>query len=147
MGHSYTSRGEAAPFEFELDGVGFVCGGGVSLLDLLEVTRMAQFDVDSPEGAAAIADLFKESMGKAEYARFRQHCREHNTEPDTIIEIMQDLVEHVTGGPTRRSRLSPPGPQTTTGTSRVDLPSVHELTPEEIQRWRAGVDRAAASAG
>ena len=138
MGHSYTSKGAKPPFEFEIDGVPFVCTGGVSLLDMSELAKLAEVDVESAEGAAAIAELFKGALGRVEYDRFRQHTRTHHTDPDTILEIMKDMVEHVTGGPTRRSNSSAVGPIVIDGMSTVSSPSAgRELSDEEILRIRA----------
>lgn len=139
MGRSYTSKGAApVPFEFELDGVGFVMPGGVMLLDLCDLARNAEVDVASPRGQAAIADVFRTGLGE-EYQRFADHCRKHHTDPDTLLEIMSDLVEHVVDHPTRRSESSSLGPLTMNGGSRVDLSGTELLTEEKIAAWRAAV--------
>lgn len=134
MGHSYTSKGAPEPFEFELDGETFVCSAGVSLLDLSKLAMVADESMESMEGVSAIHELFKGALG-GDYERFRQHTRTHHTDTDTIMEIMRDLIEHVTSGPTTRPPRSAGGPQITNGTYEVSLPS-RELSDDEIQRIR-----------
>lgn len=152
MGNSYTSRAAGAPFEFELDGEAFVCGGGVSFLDLAEMARLADLDGATAEGMVAIADLFRGALGREDYDRLQRHIRAHHTDPDTLVEIMRDMVTHVVG-PTGRSGSLSPGPTNTTGTYtdaspwRPSLPPQQPLTGEDIAAWRAGVARAAAQQG
>jgi len=141
MGNSYTSKNRRPPFEFELDGVPFICPGGISMLDMCEMARLADLDADSVEGAAAIADMFKGALGKVDYERFRAHTRSHHTDTDTVLEILKDMVEHVTAGPTTRSTSSVGGPQTIDGMSTDSSPFAdgRELSDEEIARIRAAI--------
>jgi hypothetical protein len=137
MGRSYTSKGKPVPFRFDLDGVEFVAAHGVTLLDMCEVLQISDLDVGSAEAGAAIATIFRAALGDADYDRLKRHCREHDTDPGTLFEILGDLAEHVTGRPTARSGPSSPGPQNTTGTSRDAWPPpVRELTDDEITAWR-----------
>ena len=135
MGRSYTSKGERPPFEFELDGVPFVASGNVDIIDLAELAGLADLDINSIAGVRAIADVFKVALAD-DYERFRAHTRAHGTDNDTMLEILRDLVEHVTAGPTMRPSQSASGPLPTNGMSQVDLPSQHELTDEEVARMR-----------
>jgi hypothetical protein len=138
MAHAYSSKGERTPFDFELDGVAFTCTGNVDIIDLAELGGLADADVDSAQGVKALADVFKVALAD-DYARFRAHTRAHHTDNDTLIEILRDLVEHVTAGPTKRPSQSVSGPLPINGTSQVDLPSQHEFTDEEIARLRAAI--------
>lgn len=151
MGKSYTSKPRAAS-AFDLDGVEFATSGAVALLDLVEVAKMADSDGASPEGIAALGEFFESALGKDEYKRFRKHCREHGTDPDTLILIMQDLVEAVGENPTQRPSSLPAGPPATGLTSRVvsrsqgtvvEMP----LTPEREAELRAAVTSAERAAG
>ena len=138
MARSYASSksGKRTPFEFDLDGVPFACTGNVDVIDLAELAGLADLDVNSIAGAKAIVDVFKIALAD-DYDRFRAHTREHHTENEVLIEILRDLVEHVTAGPTMRPSQSASGPLPINGTSQVDLPSQHELTDEEVARMRA----------
>ena len=127
MGRSYASGGKPRPFEFELDGVSFTAPGGVMLLDLSDFASFAELDIDSPQGAAAIAKLFRQALGE-DYGRFAAHCRAHFTEADTLMLILQDLVEHATSRPTVPSGQSSPGRLTTNGSSPDGLPSLSSLS-------------------
>lgn len=143
MGKSYTSKPKLAPYEFDLDGVHFVASGGVALLDLSELARLADVDVESPAGAAAVAQVFESFMGDA-YAQFKAHCRRHQTDPDTLMAILQDVVEYVTRFPTERPLTRSPGPQPTPGTSPAGSPSApsptttvdtDQLDPDALEEW------------
>jgi hypothetical protein len=140
MTRSYSSGtgGGQGPFEFDLDGVQFVATGGVTLLDMSELMTVADLDADSPRGAAALAQMFRAALGDDEYARFREHCRRHDTQPEVIITIMRDLADYVMGPTMRRVGQSSPGPSSTSGSSPVDLPSSgDQFSPQDMARLRA----------
>jgi hypothetical protein len=114
------------PFEFDMDpgedGNGaahFVCAGDMPLLDLVEVMRMSDYDIRHPQVMAVVGDFLAGVMGAEEYERFRRHCREHSTQPDTIAEITRDMIGHYSARPTVRSGRSASGPPRTTPTSRA----------------------------
>jgi hypothetical protein len=116
--HTYTSKARR-PFEFELDGVEFAATGGMNVLELAELANVATTDADSPAGVQAAAGFFRRVLGK-EYDPFRDHCAEHNTDNDTILEIMKDIVEDVMGGtPTKRPSPSSSGRSSTGSTARA----------------------------
>ncbi|MEU9888014.1 hypothetical protein [Sphaerisporangium sp. NPDC051011] len=127
---SYTSAAsipddETAPklpqFDFELDGVTFVCTEAPSALDLSEFARLAAEGVDSesPEGLAILAQVFITVLGEKEYRRFRAHCRKYRPEPELLIQIIGDIFEDYAERPTTRPSDSPDGPPTTGATSKV----------------------------
>jgi hypothetical protein len=143
MGKSYTSKGNATPFDFELDGVGFVCTGGVTMLDVSEMATAGNEDVTSVRGVAAMHKIYAAALG-ADYERFAAHVRAHHTDPETLFEIINDMLEHSGQGPTQRSGLSQPGPSSTPGLSTDDLqfPGLpareqHHFTDAEIAAVRA----------
>jgi hypothetical protein len=144
VGHSYSSDPvDQVPFEFELDGVAFVATGTVTLLDLSELAKLAEEDVTSAAGAAAIATVFRAALD-ADYERFKAHLRTYRTRPDTIIKIMGDLIGYVSEGPTEPPTPSRAGRSATTGLSVDDLqfPGLparepHEFSDEEIANIRA----------
>ncbi len=144
---SYTSK-PAEPFPFDLDGVAFVVPGGVSLLDLCEMARLADVDATSPEGAAALADFFHDALGDG-YERFRLHVREHHTDPGTLVDIMADMIEATTARPTRRPSDSSDGPTTTGPTLRVissdGTVREEQLTPQRVAQLRAEAEGEAAT--
>lgn len=126
---------------FDLDEVRFHCYGNVTLLDLSELTRAASSVMESPDGAAALADFFEAALGRAEYRRFKDHTRAHGTSEDIIASIMQDLAEEFTARPTMRPSPSAPGPLNTIPTSKVISPSgqVTEtpMTLDQFHAWLA----------
>jgi hypothetical protein len=140
MGRSYTSGGKPVPFDFELDGVPFVAAGGVQVLELSELALQSEEDINSAAGTAALALVFRNALGDA-YEGFRRHCREHGTGPDTLLEIIRDMVEHL-GTPTPPSGQSSPGRPSTDGTWKPALPETHVLSDEEIMRYREAIAEA-----
>lgn len=136
MGRSYSS-GTPVPFDFELDGVPFVAAGGVQALELSELAVHDTEDPNSAAGTAAMAVVFRHALGE-DYERFRQHCREHGTNGDVLLEIIRDMVEHKAESPTRPSGQSSSGRPTTGGMSKADSRETLPLSDEEIARWRAG---------
>lgn len=141
MGRSYTSGGKPVPFDFELDGVGFVAGGGLNVLEMSELAAHAEEDVNSAAGAAALAVVFRGALGE-DYERFKRHCGAHGTRPDVLLNIMQDMVEHLAETPTEPSGRFSPGRPETAGTSRVALPETQPLSDEDIARYRAAIAEA-----
>jgi hypothetical protein len=123
MARSYESAKRAVEGEaletFTLDGAEFTPVGNVHLLDLCELARNADADVESPTGIAAMGDFFEGLLGEAEYKRFRAHCRKHHTESETLFLIMNDIIKEVTGRPTMRSESSASGLSTTSTTAKV----------------------------
>lgn len=104
---------------FDLDGIRFIARGNAKMLDLCEFARAADLEAASAAGMAALAEFYEALLGRAEYQRFRKHCRTEDTDDDVLIQIMQDLIEEFTSRPTRRSSASAGGPQTTSPTSKV----------------------------
>jgi hypothetical protein len=82
-----------------------------------------------------------------DYDRFRVHCRHHSTDPDTLLQIVSDVMEDVTDRPTGLPSDSASGQPTTGRTWRVHSPDgtwrEEVLTPEREVELRAAVDRAA----
>lgn len=107
------------PITFTLDGELFTCQGDVTILDISEYARHADLDADATGAAAVVAEFFANALGAVEYRRFRRHVREHGTSNDTIIAIMQGIIEDVYGRPTERSSGLPDGPSTTGRISKV----------------------------
>jgi hypothetical protein len=145
MGRQYTSK-RGQPVEFDLDRVHFVASGGMSMLELFEIARLADVDADSPEGMGALADFFRTMLGD-DYGRFREHCRVHATDGDTLVQIMQDVMEAATDRPTVPPSDSASGQTSTGPTLRVRSPDgtwrEETLSPERAAELRAAVDRAA----
>jgi hypothetical protein len=126
---SYTSRRdqtEPAPQQdFDLDGVTFVAGGSISMMDISEFARLASQGLDSksPQAVAFLADVYLSLLGPEQYRLFREHTRKHRTDPAVLMEILNDLVagavEEEAGRPTGRSSDSSDGPPTTPATQTV----------------------------
>ncbi len=143
MGKSYTSKGgNLTPYDFELDGVKFVCTGGVSMLDVSELAGVGGEDVDSIRGVAAMHRIYRSSL-EDDYDRFAAHVRKHITDPETMFEILSDYIEQSGLGPTAPSQPSPAGRLNTRGSSMDDLAwpglpqrEAHEFTDEEIASIR-----------
>src|SRR5881396_2352349 len=72
---SYESARDAAlgkrPEPFALDGVVFRPKGDIHLLDICELARHADAEVDSPAGMAALADFYESLLGRHD----RRACR------------------------------------------------------------------------
>ncbi len=132
----YTSK-PAAVEPFVVDGVEFT-PGTVNLLDITELGRHADLEANSLKGMVAIGEFFASLLGD-DYDRFREHCRTHRTDPETLLQVISDIVEDVAGGfPTQRPSASPPGPTRTGRGLRVvslsegSVTEVPVLTNEQI---------------
>jgi hypothetical protein len=124
MSRSYTSAKRAhldVKPDFDLDGVEFVCEGGISTLDISEfaVAAKSGMDTEDPMAAAVFAEFFQAALGPAQYRRFKDHIRRHGTDGDVLVDIMQGLMEDFVGRPTEEPSHSQDGPSTTGPTSRV----------------------------
>lgn len=112
----YTSRGQA---EIVLDGVEF--RAVASVFDLAEMFgQFRDLDTDTPEGADALAEIFRRFLGDDQYPTFREHCRTHGTDANTLMEILTDAIEDLSGGKAPAPSLpSSAGLPTTGRTLRV----------------------------
>jgi hypothetical protein len=144
---SYTSK-QRKPVQFEVDGVVFTTTGGASLLELSEVAKLADTDVADPVAAAAISGFFRSALNPQEYDRFRKHVATHGTDPETLIHIMQDLVEEASTVPLEEPSPSTNGQSSTPSTYRVVSPlgvketPMADLSPERQAEIREAVERA-----
>ncbi len=136
----YTSK-KSAPAKFRLDGVEFQARGGVPLLEMSELAILEAEDPESPAGAAAIATFFRALLGEEEYGVFREHCLKNDTDSDTIMEIMRDVIaEKSKPFPTNTPSDSSDGGTETAPTYRVlssSGVSVEPMTPEMEAEFRA----------
>ena len=124
MSRAYTSaqRDHAGQKpDFSIDGVTFVCEGGVSMLDISEFAKVAKDGVqtDDPAAAAIFAEFFSAALGEKTYAQFKRHVRENNTTEDELVDIMKGIIEDFLGRPTQEPLSSQDGPSTTGPTSKV----------------------------
>jgi len=98
----------------------FTCRGKVSTLLLAEFARQADLDVATPDGAALIADFFRQAFGQGEeadkeYKRFFRVITEQ-FDDDVLMDVLSELVEKLAGRPSKRPSPSRAG-HSTTGTS------------------------------
>jgi hypothetical protein len=119
VSRSYTSarrEHEGVKPSFELDGVEFVCEGGVTTLDISEFAQIAKtgIDTDDPAAAAVFAEFFQNALGPTVYATFKRHTRAHGTDDEVFVDIMQGIIEDFLGRPTGLPSSSHDG-QSTTG--------------------------------
>lgn len=151
MSHkSYRSK-KRDPFTFDIDGEptpGFTARGGLGsvVLELAGLAPLANLEADSVEGMAAIGQVFEMLLGPTEYVRFREFVATHDVQPDTLLEIMQDMFVAVVGHPLAQPPDSALGPMNTPRTLRVISPSdgtVTEvpLTPEREAELLAEIER------
>jgi len=135
--------------QFELDGVVFTVPGNMFLLDLVELAKMADLEVTDPRAISAVSALFRDILGE-DYDRFHAHCKAHNTDNGTLIEIIQDMVQESIGGtgfPTVQPSDSVPGMTNTGHTYTVVSPSEgtvvqFPLTPDRETELRTAVAKA-----
>lgn len=125
MSRSYTSaknEHQGITPSFELDGIEFVCEGGVTTLDISEFAQVASAGVnsDDPAAAAVFAEFFQNALGPKVYAEFKQHTRKHRTSDEVFVDIMHGIIEDFTGRPTELSTPSRDGQSTTGPGSNAD---------------------------
>jgi hypothetical protein len=144
MKRTYTSK-PGKPVEFDLDEVTFTANTGIPLLALMDLAEAASTDSSSPEGLSAMRQIFSAMLGD-QYAAFAKHCLEHGTDPDTLLQILQDVMQDVTNGfPTQPPLPSPGGAQNTMPMLRVISSDGSEreepLTPQRVKELQAAVAR------
>jgi hypothetical protein len=113
---------ELVSFSFKLDDAQFQCGLRTDADAVIEWSEFAaaaldsDIDSESPEGIALTSKLLKLAMPNGEYRRFRSHLRQHRTQPDTLIEVLQmingemeEAVSRRTARPTRQPSSSSTG--------------------------------------
>jgi len=93
-------EGETSPLaglSFTLDGLVFRCEGDLSILEVAELARVSVTGGDMSEAAklGLIAEQLRAAFGDAVYARFREHCRAHNTPNSVMLTILGDINEEV----------------------------------------------------
>jgi hypothetical protein len=140
MSHKSYHAKKREAFTFDIDGAPvppFTARGGLGsmVLELGELANLANLEAASPEGMAAIAHVFQMLLGPAEYERFRTYIADNEVDPETLLEVLQDMFVAVVAHPLAPPSDSSPGPTTTPRTYRVISPSdgtVTEmpLTPE-----------------
>lgn len=111
----------------------FTCSGDISALSLSEFARNADIDAATAEGAAILAEIFREAFDNdAEYRRFYRFQRRY-LEPDDLVDILGGLVEDFTGRPTQPPSVSSATSSTDGPDSRVtSLPGGFSIQAEPI---------------
>lgn len=139
----FTSK-PSKPVPFKLDGVVFEATGGVSMLEFAELLRLKNVDTLSPQAMEAVGSFFVNILG-AGYPSFREHCAEHNTDDDTLFDVVAYIMEQRAAGfPTQPPADSSNGSSNTPLTYRVVSSSgVREeaLTPQREAELRAAIAR------
>jgi len=146
---SYKSKRQ--PFTFDFDGEPtppFQARGGLGsmVLELGELAKLRELQADTPEGMAAISELFKMLLGPDEYERFRSYVASAGLDQDVILELISDLFTEVVGHPLGQPPDSSAGPTTAPRTYKVISASdgtVTEvpLTPEREAELIAAMER------
>ena len=150
MSHkSYKTKRE--PFTFDFDGEPkppFTARGGLGsmVLELGELAKYRDLQADSPEGLAAIAELFKLLLGENEFERFRAYVRENGIDQEDLLQLIQDMFTEVVGHPLVPLPDSSPGPSNAPRTYKVISPldgTVTEvpLTPEKEAELIAAMEK------
>lgn len=124
MARDFTSKPNKAVAEqrmdFRLDGESFACEIRTDADAVLEWSEMAaaadDTEIESPAGMAFVSRFFRVMMPPDDYRRFRSHLRQHRTDGETLVTIMQAVNEEMdkavrreTDRPTGRSSPSSPG--------------------------------------
>jgi hypothetical protein len=148
---SYKRKDKREPFTFDFDGEPtppFTARGGFGamILELGELAKLRELEVDSAEGMAAIAQIFELLLGETEYERFRKFIRENGIDADLLVELVQDMFTEVVGHPLAPPSESSAGPTTPPRTYKVislSDGSVTEqpLTPEREAELIAAMEK------
>jgi len=134
---SYISRRTPRP-SFDLDGVEFHAGK-VSLFRMATIAGDVDLDSMDPKDLLAI---FEKLLGE-DWPRFEEHVAEQVTEPSVLMQILEDLLGDVVGGPLVSPSDSASGPPPTGDTLRaqqtftVDALAEENPTPEQLEQIRA----------
>lgn len=142
MARRQYQSGTRRPQPFDLDGVTFNPAGGLDLLSLSELGKVAHLDIASPQGAAVIAQIFEDLLGPDEYPGFKAHVKARVTSPTVLMQILMDAIEDIADFPTQLPSDSPDGQTTTATTLRVVSSSgvtEETLTPEREAQLRESV--------
>lgn len=100
----------------------------LAMLDFGEAAA-AGFDMESPEGLAAIKGLIRGSIDEEDWTRFRAVVRRHRPSPAALMELAMAVVQREAGRPTEQPSDSSGGSSTTTQNSR-------ELLSSAASSWR-----------
>lgn len=98
----YTTEAKPLPdaVKFALDGQEFICRE-LSALEVSDVMMMHGKKADSPESIAFMAKFFRMVLGDDQYDEFLRHVRMHGTPDETLIVILQDIMQDMTSRPTQ----------------------------------------------
>lgn len=132
-----------APVSFVLDGVKFDAEATVSILDLGWLYQFEEVDANSIEGMRAVTRFLQLVLGPEVFAKLSTHLRRHRTDGDTLIGIVQHIVESVTERPTVAPSSSGPSTAPTAPSStEPSSPPATELPRRTISLATGSVSEA-----
>ncbi len=102
------------------------------VLELGELAKLRDLQVDSPEGIAAVATIFELLLGGSEYARFRAYVHAEGVDPEVLLDLVQDMFTAVVAHPLVPLPPLSSGPLTTPRTYKVISPSDGTVTEVEL---------------
>lgn len=80
----------------------FTCNGEISSILLAEFARNAGMQVTDPRAMGLLAEFFVEAFGdEEEYKRFMRFRHKHRISDERVMEIVGDLMEDLSGRPTK----------------------------------------------
>jgi hypothetical protein len=106
-----------APVTFVLDGVKFEAQATVSVLDLGWLYQFEDIDANSVDGIKAVTQFLNLVLGPDVFLRLSNHIRRHRTDGDTLLAIVQHIVESITERPTEAPSTSERSTAQTAATS------------------------------
>lgn len=116
-----------APVSFALDGVKFEAEATVSALDLAYMAQFEDLDANSADGVKVVTQFLGMVLGQDVFMRLLGHVRRHRTDGDTLLAIVQHIIESITERPTEAPSTSEPSTPRIAATSTE--PSSMPATP------------------
>lgn len=126
------------PDTFLLCGEEFTVAGEIGFIGWGRFAQAARAGLDTMEmdGLAALMDVIQDIVVDADQYRFTELCRRRRVDGDTLMGIVQAVMEREAGRPTRQPSGSSGGQSTTTASSTGSSlspiqrdPRVAELRP------------------
>lgn len=109
----------------EFHGERFAVAERIGAMSLMRFAKVAETGADSLDmaGLAALYDLLEQCIAPADWTRFTAAANEHRADGDELMEVVKEVMGHLSERPTSRPSVSSDGPRTIEPRSEVDSSS------------------------
>jgi hypothetical protein len=107
------------PVTFTFAGEEFTCIDGLGAMPILELGAAADIDANTAAGLAALYRFLRAILAEGEFARFKEICTKKRIKTDSILGVVQGVMPHLVGRPTKEPSTSDDSSSTTGLPSKV----------------------------